>query len=42
MSDNSPPIKKLKKMSSEVSTSKIDNFLDDIATIRKQVSKSCK
>lgn len=41
MSDNSPPSKKLKKeISSEVSSSKIGNFLENIAAERKKVSKS--
>lgn len=41
MSDDSPPTKKLKKVSSESSTSKTSNFLGDIAAERNKVSKQC-
>lgn len=42
MSDDSPPVKKIKKVSSEVNSSKNSNFLDDIAAGRKQVNESSK
>jgi hypothetical protein len=41
MSSNSPPNKKFKKTSSEVSTSKTSNFLNDIEAERKKVSLTC-
>lgn len=39
MFDGSPPTKKIKKVTSEVDGSKTSNFLDDVSTERKKVSK---
>lgn len=38
MSDNLPPTKKFKKASTEVSTLKTSNFLNDVAENRNKVS----
>lgn len=42
MSDDSPPIKKIKKVSSEVNSPKNSKFLDEIVAGRKQVNKFIK
>jgi hypothetical protein len=39
MSDGSPPTKKLKKLSTDISSSKNSDFLKDVANERKKVSK---